>query len=45
MERVRERHARNPIKQEAIYTMEYKNLSIGVVLNRIRAFPEKRNEN
>ena len=43
MERVRERDARNSIKQDAI--MEYNNLSIAVVLNRIRAFLEKRNEN
>ena len=45
MERVRERDARNPIKQEAIYTLEEKTLSIAVVLNRIRVFLEKRNEN
>ena len=44
MERVRERDARNPIKQEAIYN-GVKKFSIEVVLNRIRAFPKKRNEN
>ena len=38
MERVRERDARNSIKQEVI--MELKYLSIAVVLNRIRTFPE-----
>ena len=37
MERVRERDARNYIKQEDI--MEEKNLSIAVVLNRIHVFP------